>query len=285
MAIMIYKLIWGNYIQMDSIRKCAKLDDMVTTLKMELDQDIEHKMNIVLVEGTDDKKLVKRVFSNQITCYESFSGKEGLSELIQNDRLKDNRIIAIRDKDYDDTEQLPERMWCYDTCCMETMLLKDKNVEEGLFDTFYKGESNRQTFYKNLLRQLVPVSMLRRKNEEENLGINFNKMKLTEHFDCTTEKLDSVKVFENIGHDVSVYDICCREGAELSEEELYDNTNGHDICKLLGVIFQSGKGDMGEERVRDSMICSYRSDDFKSTQLYSDIMCFQKKYNRKYVIE
>lgn len=268
---------------MDSIRECEKLVDMVTTLKMELDQDIEHKINIVLVEGTDDIKFIRRVFSDQVVCYESFSGKDGLSALIQKDELKDNRIIAVRDRDYVDRESLPERIWCYDTCCMETMLLKDKNVSKALFDIYYKGNNNQLAFYNNMLRQLVPVSILRRKNEKEALGIDFKKMKLTENFDRKTEMLNIEKIFENIGQDNIMCGNCYNEGLALSEEELYETTNGHDICKLLGVICQSGKGDMGEERIRDVMICSYRPEDFQYTQLYVDIQCFQRKYNRNYV--
>lgn len=42
---------------MDSIRENEKLEDMATNLRLELDNDIEHKMCIILVEGSDDVKF------------------------------------------------------------------------------------------------------------------------------------------------------------------------------------------------------------------------------------
>ena len=183
---------------MDSIRENEKLEDMVTTLKMELDNDIEHNLNIVLVEGKDDNKFIRRIFSNRVTCYESFSGKRGLQELIQHDRIKDSRIIAIRDKDYSNPADYPERMWCYDTCCLETMLLKNENVREGLFATYYKGNVSQDLFFENILEQLAPISVLRQKNEEDDLQINFQKMKMGDNFDRQSEELNLLKIFQNI---------------------------------------------------------------------------------------
>ena len=115
-----------------------------------------------MVEGTDDVSFVKRVFEENVVCYESFSGKEGLHQLIECavfsicstkliiiyefaapvDRVRRysrNRIIGICDKDYALKREFPPRMFCYDTCCMEIMLLSHKEVARRLYTAYYKG--------------------------------------------------------------------------------------------------------------------------------------------------
>lgn len=269
---------------MDSIRENVKFEDMVATLKAELSYDINHRLNLVVVEGKDDIKFIKKNFCNQnIVCYESFSGKNDLNQIITDPRIRDERIIAIRDKDYVDKSNLPKRMWTYDTCCLETMLIKNKEVQKSMFQTYAKEEVQWDEFYENVFRELVPISILRKKNERDEKSINFNKMRL---LDCYKEgKIDTLSVFRNIEQDESIHGQCCLEGKDLSNEELLDITNGHDLCKILGVIFISGKGAMGEDRVRDAMICTFRKGDFAETDLYKDLLEYQRVHNVKYVDE
>ena len=47
---------------MDSIREYETLEDVITTLRMELSNDLEGKLSIVLVEGEDDISFVNRIF-------------------------------------------------------------------------------------------------------------------------------------------------------------------------------------------------------------------------------
>ena len=269
---------------MDSIRENQKLEDLVTSLKMELDNDYEYKLSIVLVEGSDEVKLINKIFDDNIVCYESFSGKHGLDDLIGNDKIIDNRIIAIRDKDYCDIQELPDRMYTYDTCCMETMIINNEEIRKSLFDTYYTGNNDKELLYDKIVKELKPISVLRRKNEKENLQLNFNRMGLLNCYD-ETNCLDINKIFENMNLSQNIRDECIREVENTSSDELLDITNGHDLCKILGKIMQSGNGDMGENRVRDALICSFRKNDFKQTDLYDKLLKYQQQHNLKYVEE
>jgi len=93
------------------------------------------------------------------------------------------------------------------------------------------------------------------------------------------------KLFENLGLKDDIYNECKERALHLSITELYENTNGHDLCRILGKIFKAKKGDIGEERVRNAMICSYRKSDFKETDLYSKLLMYRQNYNVKYVEE
>lgn len=97
--------------------------------------------------------------------------------------------------------------------------------------------------------------------------------------------LDINKIFENMNLPQNIRDECMQEVENTSSDELLDIMNGHDLCKILGKIMQSGNGDMGENRVRDALICSFRKNDFKQTDLYDKLLNYQQQHNLKYVEE
>lgn len=269
---------------MDSIRESQKLIDSITNLKLELAKDFEHKLNIVLVEGSDDVRLIEKIMDKDIVCYESFSGKHGLYDLITSEEISDERIIAIRDKDYCDISDLPDRMYVYDTCCMETMIIKNAEIRNSLFDTYFRKEGNNEEEFEKILRELRPISILRKKNENDNLNIDFGRMGLLNCYDVDNG-IDVCRIFKNLKLGSELYEACMTELENATIDELYNITNGHDLCKILGKIFVSGKGDMGENRVRDAIILSFRKGDFIKTDLYNKLLEYQSQHNLKYVEE
>ena len=188
---------------MDSIRENEKLEDMATNLRLELDNDIEHKMCIILVEGSDDVKFCKRVMEKNVIAYESFSGKHDLKRLIMHDKLSDERVIAIRDKDYCELESLPEKMYTYDSCCLETMLLSNSAIKEGLYDTYYGGSDKMDELFDQVKKDII--QMIKESNDKGDLTINF---------------LMIAKYFERIGD--HVVNIC--EWIEFNQTGKLNNT-------------------------------------------------------------
>lgn len=260
---------------MDSIRENEKLEDMVTALKMELDADVNNEMCIVLVEGRDDIKFINRIFDEKVVCYESFSGKHGLKELIQHDSIQEDRIIAIRDRDYANADEFPERLFCYDTCCMETMMLLNKDVREGIYKTYYKGKKDQNIFLINAMRELSPLSVLREENEKQGSEIDFKRIRLGDCIDEIQEKVECEILFGRLDQQIISKEECMDKAQTWTDEELFEKTNGHDLCKFLGKICKNGKADMGEEKFRDALICSYRKSDFLATYLYQSLNNYQ----------
>lgn len=268
---------------MDSIRENEKLEDMVTALKMELDADINNELCIVLVEGKDDIKFINRIFGGKVVCYESFSGKTGLQELIQHASIQENRIIAIRDKDYANVDEFPKRLFCYDTCCMETMLLANEEVAEGIYKTYYKGMKDQNAFLLNAMRELAPLSVLREENEEHGYGIDFKRIGLGDCIDESQEKVKLDVLFSRINQQGLTKDECISKAAAWRDDELLEKTNGHDLCKFLGKVCGNEKADMGEGKLRDALICSYRKSDFLATYLYNSLNNYQVRHHLSFV--
>lgn len=266
--------------QTDSIRENLTKDDIIGIIEAELNADIERKINIILVEGSNDISFGENVFEQNVVFYESFAGKTGLKELI--DVIVDNRVIAVRDKDYIDVNMLPDRMFVYDTSCLEMMLLKCEDVIRGFCNVYCKDAGVGREILYNAMRVLSPYSLARKKNEEQSLGIEFRPA----FGDLIgKEATDFIKeLFRRTGISDELRDQCIEEADRLNIDELYDITNGHDICKFLGCIAEDRKNkNLGEERVRKILICSYRKSDFIKTDLYLSVKSYQEQNGLKYV--
>ncbi|MCI9439842.1 MAG: hypothetical protein HFH15_01135 [Ruminococcus sp.] len=270
---------------MDSIRSNQTKDDLVTTIKLELSADIRKKKCFLLVEGNDDVIFSRKIFQKDVVCYESFSGKAGLDELIESSELGDYRVIAIKDKDYCNVEALPERMFVYDNSCLELMILKNGEVVKGLYCTYYEcyaGTLPEEKIVLNAMRKLAPYSILRMKSEKQGLNINFSKV----GFGDLIESEDSFRIeqlFARLNISDEMVNECKEESLDWEDELLYEITNGHDICLFLGRIFLNAGKPLGESGVRNIMLSNYRKSDFAQTKLYHQIKEYQSQYGLQYV--
>lgn len=269
---------------MDSIREAQTKDDIITELLMMLSDDINDEKTVVLVEGSDDVEFVEKMFEENVICRESYTGKHGIKELLLSTELQRKQIIAIRDRDYMSLEELTERMFVYDHCCLEMTLLANHQVTESFHRAVYRGQSSADQYIEKALRILAPYSVLRRKNELEGLGISFQKVGFG---DLVTieERLDVKELFQRLRlQDMATFfENCAVEADALSVSELWSITNGHDICTYLGVLSKMGKKTLSESDVRTFLMALYRKEDFRDTQLYGDICTYQRNHQVKFV--
>lgn len=267
---------------MDSIRENITKEDMVVTIEAELNADIYGRLCVLLVEGSSDIKFAQRVFNKDVACYESFSGKGGLEELIEAPELQNHRVIAVRDKDYCDVNELPDRMFIYDTSCLELMLLKNKEVVTGIYCTYYDGSYEKEKMVQNALRKLAPCSIMRKKNEEQKLGISFKKAGFGDLIK-SEEIFELDQYFERLRVSDLLAAECKAESLSVEDEQLYDITNGHDICVFLGEILKNAGKKLGEAGVRNALLSNFRKSDFMDTRLYGVIKSYQSEYGLRYV--
>lgn len=267
---------------MDSIRENRTKDDIITEILLESSADLENHKCILLVEGSDDIKFAERVFSENVLCIESFSGKEGLKELIEDSSLQKEWVIAVRDRDYMDICQLPQRVFVYDKCCMELMLLSSKKVAESFHQMFYEGICEKELYIISAMKKLAPYSVLRRKNERESRGISFDKVGFGDLVQQDGD-LDTQTLFGRLRLGSEIFSECREEADCICDEELWNITNGHDLCLYLGVISRLDKGNLGETGVRKVLLGCYRKEDFKETELYHALNTYQANRNLKFV--
>lgn len=270
--------------QNDSIRENISKEDVVTAIQLEIDADPERNVAIVLVEGQDDVAFIKKIFSDEVICYESFSGKQGLEELLEHEDLQHDEIIAIRDKDYMDISLVPYRMFLYDGCCLETMLLQSEEVVSSFYQFYYGGSRTKDEYIVSAMRELAPYSILRMQNEKNKGEIRFQKVGFGDLVSASGE-LDIKKLFSRLKVNNDELEYCKQLADSVKSEDLKEITNGHDLCLLLGVMAKKGMKKLGEDGVRRLLLCNYRRIDFRETKLYRSLKEYEGVHHVKFVDE
>ncbi len=265
----------------DSIRANRTWEDVVQEIKMEFDADIERKCCIVLVEGKDDCRFINKIFLDNVIAVESSSGKSELEKIVLDEKIKCNRLISIRDRDYMDIANLPEKMFVYDNSCLEVMLFANKNAQKNYYDIHYQGKKGCEDYIENIFRELAPFSVLRKQNEEEGGRIDF-KIGIADCFD-EEEKVDMCKIFTRVHQSSEKMDACVSRADSMSDEMLWNITNGHDFFRLLATKTEVGGKLMNANGVMDLILAIYRLEDFKTTNLYRDLCTYQLENGAKFV--
>lgn len=259
--------------------------DMVSTIKLEMGADINKEKVFLVVEGKDDKSFFKYFCNENVSVCESYSGKKGIEEILQNfTRL--NNILGVRDKDYEQ-RILDKRILFYDFCNLEMMLINDNETFERLVCEHYKGDKKYTQLRDEILHQLIIISELRKINENEKKMWNFRGINYEEIID-ECDKINTKLLQENLirinesKQDIKEY-IFDNE-KKYSDEELLNITNGHDFLNVIRVYCnKKSKDKINEKNVMDTLRKSFGKSSFKKTKLYSNLEKYQRKNGIKIV--
>ena len=156
--------------QSNSILNNLDKDTTISEIKLQLDADIEKKNVFIVVEGQNDITCLCKFFSDNVVLSESFSGKQGVEEIVS--FFNNSRVIGIRDRDYK-LEQESNKIFYYDFCCLEMMLINCDEVFKNLCIEYYDVKHSYLNFRLFLLSKLKKISLTRKFNEILFWGINF----------------------------------------------------------------------------------------------------------------
>ena len=103
---------------------------------------------------------------------------------------------------------------------------------------------------------------------------------------CLLLKINIIrhKVFERVNQSDRLA-LCTELANAVPEEELWNITNGHDLCTYLGLVSKLGKKTLGENDVREMLFTIYRKKDFQTTELFHSILEYQNANMLKFVSE
>lgn len=272
---------------MNSIIDNITKEDSIAEIHLLLDSDIEHEKIVMVVEGLDDTKFINSVcfYKEKIITVQSYSGKIGVTEIMENYN-DEKRVIAIRDRDYSNCKE-EKGMFYYDYCCLEMMLISSRENFENIYNEYiYPSEMDSETTKEYILEQLKYISLLRKMNEEEELGLELYKIKINNVYDDTIN-IEKYKHFLNLRNDNFLkrnVELEKRLDTEYSKEldmkELLNITNGHDFCELLAIIAREHKRKgISKENMQSVLRCSYRKEDFSKTELYKKLREYETLNN------
>lgn len=272
----------------NSVRSNIDPSQIIGTIKLQLGADIEKKCICLVVEGDDDRKALKKHISSNVTIYESFSGCNGVQEIINNEYINDERVVGIRDKDY----TIPiesERLFFYDKSCLEMMILSFPTTFNSIYHEFYNGNLSEDSLKEKLFKDLFLLSLFRKNNEESNLEICFEGLSPSKYLNGNLD-FDLNALVQELKNRSRNCSICLDTlSADLNNiqapmdfEEFFEYTNGHDFIW----IFQhhcntsSCKKGVSDKTIASTLRTSFSFDLMKNTNLFSQINQYCNMHNK-----
>lgn len=276
----------------NSIRSNLTKADIISEIKLSIGADIGKEYTFLLVEGIDDIKFWRGMVTEKVMIYESFSGKNGIKEIISEHFNADSQVIGVRDKDYE-AAMIHDRIYYYDYCCMEMMFIKSNEASMSIYSEYYEGERPMDDLRNRILTQLKCLSIIRQLNERNHWGIKIDGVSLNNAFESTTEDLILDRIFVKINEmNTDVFNVSPEKKQSIDSilnglityEELLNITQGHDYLKLFAAycLKQRGRA-VNDINLSASLRCAYRKSDFMETALYSDLVQHESRYNLRVV--
>ena len=256
----------------NSIKSNLSKETAISQIKLSLGADIKKENMIIVVEGQDDIKFLRKFCKPNTKIFESYSGKQGVEEIICSKIINDFRVIGIRDKDYCNTP-IYNRIFFYDKCCLEMMILSFDEIFESLYSEFYNGKINSYELKELIFKELYKISITRKYNEENGLsikfsGLNFNNLITNDKLELPTfinelKKINSGKYIPNFERLLN---------SKVEEEVDYFNiTNGHDFLYFFKTICDKSKNNttgISKDAIPSAIRTSFSKIHFKLTKLY-----------------
>lgn len=257
-------------------------------------QHPNHKEVIIVVEGEDDEKALKKFFNVQaveFTCATNCSIVKDAMLIVSTDKQLKDCVIGIKDADFDHIKKISyniANLMITDTHDMETLMLTPKVCERICWETIKQEYPNlsfdAMTSLKNLsyLRYYNDKMILTGEKKSDKDGIRFKKTKIHKLIPnnqpvSVEDVLKHVKLAGNSGK-TSFPDLDTMN--QFIQENPIDNgdlilfTNGHDlvsaICNILHSKAKKAK-DYGKIAIAALIRAHFSKEEFEKTNLYKDI--------------
>jgi len=256
-------------------------------------QHPNHKDVVIVIEGEDDKKALKKFFNVQAVefyCTGNCLKVKNIMQIVSTDKQLKYCVIGIKDADFDHINKISHNianLMITDAHDMETMMLTSKVCECICWETI-KEEYPTLSF--DAMTSLKNLSYLRYYNdkmifsgEDSNKdGISFKKTKICELIPnnqpvSVEDVLKHVKEKGNYNKtsfpDLNTMNQFIQENP-INDGDLVLFTNGHDlvsaICNILHSKANKAK-DYGKIAIAALIRAYFSKEEFEKTDLYKSI--------------
>ena len=275
-------------INTNSVKKELTYERIINSIRLQ--KSANRNKKFLIVEGEQDKKLLKSFFHEDVNIEESYSGKVGVYKIIR--RYKDeNSIIGIIDRDYKIQEK-HKKIFFYDYNSMEIMIVNCDEIFENLCNEYCnKNAKNFKNLRTKIFNNLKYLSVIRKANIENNWKLSLEKLSIQ---NCYNEnelnKSEIIIEIEKRKENQNKIDI---EYIEQKYKEKWINkdyllfTREHDFLELFKIISNENntKSRINIRDIESSLRVSYRMDDFMKTSLFNEIKKYEEKQNIKFLKE
>jgi len=262
----------------------------------ELILDISHpnnnNINFVLVEGTSDIRLFRKIFDTQKCKVENIpGGNPKLEECVLNLSRINNLVLGIRDTDFIKLNQQiysKRNMFLTDYHDIEMTMLNQLSVLNALLYEYTSLPKEQHIELKeNLMKTLSMLSSLKWLNDKESLGLNFSSGFL-DLFSFTKFEINFSEYFKRIISKSPEAKI--KDETEIREKivtllkenpDLMQLTNGHDMLNTFAQYF---KESMKTKSLTETLLASsfrmcFTHEHFSETQLHAELCTWSTEHN------
>lgn len=259
----------------------------VTTIRHNI-QHPDHKKVIIVVEGEDDERALKKFFNVQAVEFfctgNCLKVKNSMRIVSKDEQLKDC-VIGIKDADFDHINQIKHNianLMITDTHDMETLMLTSKVCERICWETIKQEYPNllfdAMTSLKNLsyLRYYNDKIILNGEDSNKE-GIKFKGIKIADVASLSVQ--DVLQNVEAKGNsDKTSFPDLDTMNQFISQNPIDDKdltlfTNGHDLVYAIRDILHKDEAAKAysDKSIATMIRISYSKEEFEKTKLYKDI--------------
>ena len=185
----------------NSIRSNLSKEDMISDINLMRGANSSPQTVFLVVEGRDDIVFFQNRIRHDINLYESFSGCEGVKEIIE--FFSTDNVIGICDRDYD-AAYTNQHLFFYDHNCLEMMLISSDAAFNSVCATCYAGELSFTDLRLQILKDLKLISLLRKINSGSKMGINFKRMSISDLYSKQQQAINVAKIKDAIQSNIIV---------------------------------------------------------------------------------
>lgn len=262
-----------------------RLDEADTISEITLSLGHNKDTVCIVVEGEDDQTLFRPLFTDNVVIFQSYNSKNGVDNIVKTYFPRNKRVIGIRDKDYL-MAPIAKRSFHCDYCCAEMMIISINECFERIYCGFYKnGGMDSETLRIYCLERLEKLSKYRQLNEQNDWHVKFDGIKPSRFYntDITIMEGDILSEINSQNPDNIIDGIreaqCCALRKCTSLSDYLNITNGHDFVNLFYKVCTGNHGQAGIQSVNISMRASFGKEEFKKTQLYTNLLTYQTSKN------
>lgn len=241
----------------------------------------------LIVEGRDDIRFFLHRIGENVNLYESYSGCQGVREIVK--FFSAENVIGICDRDYD-RSCTDERVFLNDYSCLEMMMISNNKSFESVCANCYMGKTTPENLRFQILSDLKVISFLRKINFDDKLGINFNRISISSLYNKQKKGIDTAKIKTVLNCNILVdkrLEIDRLNAEFTTYEHFLYITNGHDFMSYLQLLFEADRPPNSRSLSVDMLFVlfstAFRNEDFASTSLYKSLKKFESIYCLKVV--
>lgn len=272
----------------NSIRRNLKREDIISEIRLLCGEDYKKVKTFVIVEGDDDLKFIKNKFNSKAYGFESFSGCDGVEEIV-NYFQSDKRVIGIRDKDYSNLISGSNKIFLYDYHSLEIMLAMNNESFESVCTEFYYGDEKVFELRNKVFQKLKYISCFREKNSSEGWeliteNISIDELYRKSKLDCNEEIIKEINRPSKNNYDSEKQSIV--EGHYHCVTDLKLITRGHDFSELFKVICNTSgiEKNIKSKDVELVLRTSFTLESFKNTSLFQSLEEYENDNHLNFLV-